>query len=61
MFSSGDLLCFIEDLCLSLGWSASRFWVPEDVSDEAQMEVEELDEVLIPELILAHKGKKGTW
>ena len=32
--------------------------VPEDMVPEAQPEVEELDEILIPEQILAHKDRK---
>ena len=32
--------------------------VPEDMPDEEQPEVEELDEILIPEQILAHKDRK---
>ena len=32
--------------------------VPEDVVDEPQPEVEELDEVLIPEQILAHGNER---
>lgn len=32
--------------------------VPEDIVQEEQLEVEELDEILIPEQILAHKERK---
>ena len=32
--------------------------VPEDMMPEIQPEVEELDEILIPEQILAHKDRK---
>ena len=32
--------------------------MPEDLTDEQQPEVEELDEILIPEQIVAHKERK---
>ena len=33
--------------------------VPEDMPAEEQPEVEELDEILVPEQVLAHKEKKS--
>ena len=46
-------MCFMS---VFLGLLKER--VPEDMPDEEQPEVEELDEILVPEQILAHKDRK---